>query len=116
MSESTESLVLKAYDLLKFSVPTINRMPRSQKFTVGDRLQNHLSDLLELMIEAYYAPRPDKLPLLRRINLQLEKIRYYYRLGHDLGFYSAAHLGTFAVRVDDIGRRVGGWIKQLDPK
>ena len=113
MEKSSESLVLKTYDLLKLTIPTINRLPRIQKFTFGDRLQNLLSDLLEMMIEVYYAPSHEKRDKLHQINIQLEKIRYFFRLGHDLNLYSAGHLAVLAERVDEIGRRVGGWIKSL---
>ncbi|MDX2246560.1 MAG: diversity-generating retroelement protein Avd [Bacteroidia bacterium] len=111
MNANQETLVLKAYDLIKFTIPTLNRIPRNQKFVFGDRLQNHLSDLMEMLIEAHYAPKEQKYPILLRINIQIEKIRYFFRLGHDLNFYSTGHLGLLAERLDEIGRRVGGWMK-----
>jgi hypothetical protein len=113
MQENPDSLVLKTYELLKFSIPTINRIPRVQKFTFGDRLQNLLSDLLEGMIEAYYAPKGQKYHLLGKVNVLIQKIRYFFRLGHELDFYSAGHLGVLAERLNEIGRRVGAWRKSL---
>lgn len=29
----------KVYDLLKFTILTLNKFPKSQKFTLGDRIQ-----------------------------------------------------------------------------
>lgn len=113
MNTPEESLTMKAYDLLKFTIPTINKLPRAHKFTFGDRIYEQMADLLEKMIEAHYAPTEEKYQLLLQINLLLEKIRFFLRLGHDLGFYSSVHLGLIAKRVDEIGRRVGGWMKKV---
>ena len=72
------------YDLLLYLVPQLAKYPRTHKFLLADRIQNHVTDLLEILIEAYYSPREAKRPLLLRANLMLEKIRYLVRLSKDL--------------------------------
>ena len=104
----------KAYDLLKTAIPVLNGLPRNFKFTLGDRLQNHLSDILELLIEAVYLPPAEKKPVLRRVNLQLEKVRFYFRLGFELGLYNSGRYREFSERVDEVGRMTGGWLKSLN--
>ncbi len=108
-----DTILLKAYELLKAAVPLINRLPRNQKFTFGDRLQNHLSDLLEDLIEALYRPPAEKKSILQTVNLRLEKIRFFFRLGHELGLYDTNTWLGFVKRVDEIGRMTGGWLKSL---
>ncbi|MDJ0713854.1 MAG: hypothetical protein QNJ54_06510 [Prochloraceae cyanobacterium] len=51
------SIVQKAYDLIKWYVPILNRLPKSHKFALGDRITNKLYDLLEGLIEAKYAKK-----------------------------------------------------------
>ncbi|MEL6624226.1 MAG: hypothetical protein AAFQ92_01790 [Bacteroidota bacterium] len=36
---------------------------------------------------------------------------YLFLPASHLGFYSAGHMKIMAERVDEIGRRIGGWIK-----
>lgn len=103
----------KAYDLLKHTLPMLDSLPRSQRFTLGDRIQNHLSDLLDLIVEAYYLPAADKRPVLTRANIRLETLRHYFRLAYERGHYNSLRYQDFARRVDDMGRDVGGWIKSL---
>ena len=62
MTIKAEPITLRAYDLLKYALPVLNRLPRDQKFVLGDRLQNHLSELLERLIEATYLPASEKKP------------------------------------------------------
>ena len=113
MKNSKETIITKAYDFLKITIPILNKLPRSQKFTFGDRIQNFLSDLLELLIEAYYVPKQEKPVLLAKVNICLEKLRYYFRLGYDLGYYNSIRYQQFAQLLDEIGRMNGGWLKSL---
>ncbi|MBN8680171.1 MAG: diversity-generating retroelement protein Avd [Chitinophagales bacterium] len=113
MENTKETIVARAYDLLKHSLPIIEGFPRSQKFTLGDRLQNHLSDLLEMIIEAYYLPAAEKRPALQKVNIKLEQLRYFFRLAFDRGHYNSIRYNEFAQRIDEIGRMVGGWLKSL---
>ncbi|MBK7476683.1 MAG: four helix bundle protein [Haliscomenobacter sp.] len=83
---------------MKDSIPILNKFPRNQRFTLGDRIQNQLSDLLEVYIQAYYVPPVQKKPLLHQANIQLEILRYYFRLCFDLGLYSSAQYQEFAER------------------
>ena len=104
---TNETIIAKTYDLLKYSIPIIGKLPRAHKFTYGDRIQNMLADLLELTIEAYYAPRDRKRMLLPQINLKLEKMRHFFRLGFDLGLYNSIQYNNFAERIEEIGSN--GW-------
>lgn len=113
MQTKSEPIVLRAYELLKHAVPTLNRLPKNQKFIFGDRLQNHLSDLLESLLEAVYLPAEAKKPLLAAVNMRLEKLRFLFRLGHELGFFSSKQYEEFARRTDEIGRMTGGWLRSL---
>lgn len=114
MDTNKESIINKAYELLKECIPILNRLPRSQKFTFGDRVQNRISDLLETYIEAYYAARKDKLPLLKKANLHLEILRHYLRLGFDLGLYPSSTYTHLTKKLQEIGKMTGGWIKALN--
>ena len=111
--EQSEPILQKVYILLKDTIPVLNKFPRSQKFTLGDRIQNQLSDLLELYIRAYYQPAAEKRSILKQANISLEILRHYFRLGYDLGLYSSTKYRHFASRLNEIGRMTGGWIKSL---
>ncbi|MEZ4984594.1 MAG: diversity-generating retroelement protein Avd [Saprospiraceae bacterium] len=113
MDSDKNTIVQKSYDLLKETVLTANGFPRSQKFTLGDRLQNQATDLMDNYIRALYAPREAKRALLDEANIQLEILRHYYRLAYDLGLYNSVRYKHFAEIIQHIGRMTGGWIKSL---
>ena len=72
------SIIQKTYDLIKWYVPILNRLPRNHKFTLGDRMTVGLYDLLEQLIVARYAK--EKLTQLESLNSRLDILRYQTRL------------------------------------
>ena len=71
-------IIQQTYDLIKWYVPLINRLPRDHRHLLGDRLIRALYDTLEDLLRARYSTQ--KLPLLEAINLRLDIIRYQTRL------------------------------------
>ena len=111
---NNDSIIQKTYDFLKEMIAVINRFPKHQRFLVGDKMQSLLIDILETFIEAYYLPQADKKTKLMKANIELEKMRFFLRLGYDLGFYHSNRYKQLIEKVDELGRMTGGWIKSLD--
>jgi hypothetical protein len=97
------------FQFLSWLSPTIEKFPRSQKFTLGDRIQATGLDVLEALIEATYSR--DRHPPLSRANLGLEKLRFFFRLAFELKILDGRRFEHAARNIDDIGRLVGGWAK-----
>ena len=92
-------------------VPVLEQFPRSQRFLLGDRLQGLALDLLEALVEAQYrkAPRAE----LQRANLLLEKQRLLWRVAYNLRHADVRRYARAAREVNEIGRRIGAWLKKL---
>lgn len=108
-----EQIVLKCYDLLKEMIPVLSKFPRDQKFLVGDRIQNIISDVMETLIEAYYINAEEKKAKLLSVNVEIEKLRYYIRLCYDSGYFNSFKYKEIIEKINEIGRMAGGWIKSL---
>ncbi|PSB01630.1 diversity-generating retroelement protein Avd [Merismopedia glauca] len=103
-------IIQKTYDLIKWYVPILNRLPRSHKFVLGDRLSGQLYDLLEGLIGARYAKQ--KLPQLEGLNGKLDILRYQTRILHDFNLISTDRYQYASQQLQSIGSDLGGWIKQ----
>lgn len=99
----------KNYQFLLWLIPTIEKFPRSHKFTLGDRIQSSALDVQEALIAATYSEKSSS--HLYAANLHLEKLRMLMRLSHDLEFLDLRRYEFAARAIDEIGRMVGGWIK-----
>lgn len=88
----------KAYRFLLWVVPALEKFPRSQRFLLGDRIETTALTVLEGLIEATYSKQVE--PILRSVNLALEKLRFLFRLSKDLRYldlkrYAAPLRGRF---------------------
>ncbi len=108
-SRSTGPALEKWYQFLRWLVPTVEKIPKAQKFTLGDRIQTSALDVLERLIEATYSRQAAH--LLVAANLGLEKLRFLFRLASDLQLLDLRRYEFAARAIDEVGRLVGGWMK-----
>jgi hypothetical protein len=104
------SAVTKTYDLTLWLLPHVGKFDRQHRFTLGNRLEEGVLEVLELLVEASYTR--EKQPLLRRANLRLERLRYLVRLAKDLRQLSLKQYEFAARAMNEIGMEIGGWAKQ----
>jgi hypothetical protein len=107
-------IIQKTYDLIKWYIPHINRLPRDQKFHLGDRIATLLYTLLENLILAQYSR--EKLTILEPLNAQLTILRYQTRLLFDLNLMPNQRYEYVSKLIDGIGTDLGGWLKQQRAK
>jgi len=92
-------------------VPILDRLPRTHRFTLGDRIINELYDLLDRLITVRYV-RVGKLDALQALNTRLQVLRYQYRLLFDFQLISLKRHENIHRQINDIGVELGGWIRQ----
>lgn len=102
-------VVTKTYDLVLWVLPKLAKFPRDQRFLLGDRIENTLLDCLELLIEANYSR--EKVEVLRKTNLKLEKLRFLWRISKDIRYIDVKTYEYGVRGIDEIGKMVGGWVK-----
>lgn len=103
-------VIQKTYDLVKWYIPILNRLPRDHRFTLGERMVNGLYDLLEGLITARYSHH--KLEKLEQLNQRLDLLRHQTRLLFDFNLMHAERYEYVGKSLNDIGIELGGWIKQ----
>jgi hypothetical protein len=91
-------------------------LPKSSRFTFGQRLDNRTLDALELAVRAIFSPPARKRAILEELNLLLEQLRVLWRLCQDRGWISQQQLVFVVGKIDEVGRMTGGWLKQLSPR
>lgn len=108
-ARTTGPALERMQQFLLWLVPTVEKFPRSQKFTLGDRIQTAALDVLERIIEATYTKSRAK--SLNAANLGIEKLRILFRLAADLRVLDLRRYEHAARSLDEVGRMVGGWIR-----
>ncbi len=97
------------HQFMLWLVSVVDKLPRAQKFLLGDRIQSTAMDVLEALIEATYTQ--DRRGQLSRANVGLEKLRHFFRLAVELRHLDERRYEHAARSLDEIGRFVGAWVK-----
>jgi len=102
-------IIVKTYNLTHWYIEKLSRLPRNHRFTLGEKIQNTLLDLLILLSDAIYSK--DKKRLLNEANKELEKLRILSRLLKDLKLLPTDNYRFVSVSIEEIGKMLGGWMK-----
>lgn len=108
------AIFAEVYELILALYQAVRGFPKSQQFVLGQRMEYTAVAILAGVVEANMAV--DKLPHLKAVSVELEKLRVFTRLAKDLQFLSFKKYEAFAERIDSIGRMLGGWIKWAEGK
>ena len=105
-------VLTRSFDFLDWLVPITNHFPRAQRHSFTRRLLDAAFDLREWLEEANHRKGRARLERLERADEALERVRIYLRLAARWGWLSAGQYRHVAGMVTEIGRLLGGWIKQ----
>jgi four helix bundle protein len=99
----------KTYELIQYLYPLVNKFPKTQKFVLGQRIENSAVEVLEGIITANSVR--DKSAALEKTSVELEKLRVFMRLAKDLRFMSFEQYEHASALINETGRMLGGWVK-----
>jgi hypothetical protein len=112
MHRSAEPKIMTAlYDLTVWYMARTERFPKPLRVSLGDRIDTKLLDMLELANHARFSKQPKK--YLQSLNLELESLRFLSRLARDRGGLQIRQFEFAARSIEEIGRQIGGWLRQI---
>ena len=111
MKDQIPQAVQKCHELLLWVIPQLDKFPRNRRFTLGDKIENTLLDVLSLLVEATYT-RKTKVRLLEQVNTQLTVLRHLWRLAFELRVIAQKQYSYGANLFVELGKQIGGWQKQ----
>jgi hypothetical protein len=105
----------RTHDLVLWLVERSESFPRSQRFVLTKRLQDAALDFQEMILEAGLSSGDKRRRRLADADLELQKLRFYLRLCHEMAWLSTGQYGHAAGMVAEVGRLMGGWTKTAAP-
>ena len=109
--QSTPQAVQDCHDLLSWLIPQLDKFPRNRRFTLGERLESGMLEVLEQLVSAAYSRNKDE--PLKAANLKLEIVRHLWRLAHELQAIPTRQYEHGASLMLNLGRQLGGWRRSL---
>ena len=102
-------IIVKTYNLTRWYIEKLSRLPKNHRFTLGEKIQNSLLNLLMFLSDAIYSK--EKKRLLNEANKELEKLRILSRLLKDLKLLPIDNYRFVSSSIEEIGKMLGGWMK-----
>jgi|SRR3989344_2743219 len=101
----------KTYDLYKTFYGYRDSVTKQDRYTIWQRCENIILDILEGILAASQTYKMEKLPALERTSVKLNFLRVFFRLMKEVKTIDNKKYATLQQFVDEIGRMLGGWIK-----
>ncbi|KXB09155.1 hypothetical protein AKJ60_00850 [candidate division MSBL1 archaeon SCGC-AAA385M11] len=102
------------YNTLDWILSRVENFPKNARFSIASRIADLALETMESIIEAIYARQ--RLHILDRINLYIEKQRVLFRLAHSRQYISTSQYEYIANALDEAGKMTGGWRKASHEK
>lgn len=97
----------KAYDLTLWYADHTVRFPKAYRFTLAERVQGVLFDLIAFLQDAAYGK--GRQASLVGAQDCVDKLRLWNRLAKDLKCMNQRQYAFASKQIEEIGKQVGGW-------
>ncbi|KKR05425.1 MAG: hypothetical protein UT33_C0011G0136 [Candidatus Peregrinibacteria bacterium GW2011_GWC2_39_14] len=104
-------ILQKTYELCKLFHQYSEKFPKKDRFTIGQRCENHILILLESVIYASKSAKDNKARLLFEISVKLDTLKILIRLLKEVKTIDLKQYAHLEECVFEIGKMLGGWIK-----
>ena len=70
-------------------------------------------EVIEHIVVASYLSKQDKLPYLKKATIKLDVLKFFLQVAWEIKALDTKKYITLSEKLDEVGRMLGGWIKQL---
>lgn len=109
--EGPKELVIqqKVYDMILYGYPALEQFPKSQKFSLAQDIKKCMDHIMRLVVTAN--KKYTKKTTLQELDVEVATLKIYIRMARDLRYLPTKKYDTWAVKITEVGRILGGWIK-----
>ena len=111
MNDIDIPILKKTYELYSTFHEYRRVVSKADRFTVYERSENLIIDLIELFLEAGYTKSGNKSAILEKASVKLNTLRFFIRLMKETKVFDLKKYTTLQGMIDEIGRMLGGWIR-----
>jgi hypothetical protein len=111
MNDADIPILKKTYELYKLFHEYRKVISKANRFTIYERCENLIIDLIEYFFEAGYAKTANKSVILDKASVRLNSLRLFVRLMKETYAIDNKKYLALQTIIDEIGRMLGGWIR-----
>ncbi len=104
-------LAIELYKTLHISR---GKIPKQDRFTIWQKCENKIIDIIESLLLASQLPKNQKLPKLDNVSKNLNILRVLIRLTKEVKTIDNKKYTQIEKIINETGRMLGGWIKSVN--
>lgn len=90
--------------------------PKTSRYSLGAKIDSLFIEMLELIFIACYTKRGQKLSHIENAIIKLDLLKFFLRISWEIKALDNKKYTVLSEQLDEIGRMIGGWAKQLREK
>lgn len=104
----------KQVDLIEYTYNLLRKFPKSEKYALAADIKSSMFNALKLILRAnkVYNNSQVRVYLLNELDAEVQIQKVMVRIAHGQRYISNKNYLEWSRRLDEIGRILGGWIKQ----
>lgn len=106
-------MIFKEKDAYKYWLPLYRNFPKTERFSLGQRIGQLFVEILELTFTAFYLPPDQKIILLGKTISRLDVLKFFLQLAWENKLIPLDKYAELSNKLEEIGRMLGGWKKGL---
>ncbi len=87
---------------------------KGARYTIGARIENKFLDLLEFSYTAYFTEKEKKQEKIKECILITDTLKFLFSVAWEGKLISNKQCEDIAIKLEEIGKMLGGWRKSLD--
>jgi hypothetical protein len=111
--KQSPSVIFKEKETYKYWLPLYRNFPKTERFSLGQRIGQLFIEILELTFTASYLPPDQKIILLSKTISRLDVLKFFLQLAWENKLVPADKYIELSNKLEEIGRMLGGWKKGL---
>jgi len=87
-------------------------MPKSSRFTIGEKIDALLLEIIEATYTAKYTSRERKIPYLQKASSKLDIAKLFLQIAWEAEAIENNRYIPISQELDEIGRMLGAWLQK----
>jgi len=109
-------LIHKLIEVYKLWQEYLPHFPKTSRYTLGSKIDQLFIEMTELVYSASYMPTEKKLACSKKSSSKLDLLKFFLRISWEIKALDNKKYIALSERLDEIGKMLGGWIRQLKEK
>lgn len=85
-------------------------MPKLSRYSLGIKIDDIFTDIIQLALRASYAPRDEKIKLLQEMSYGIDSLKYFIKILWEIKAIDTNKYADLGNKISSIGKMTGGWL------